>query len=211
MLRNWFGARVARSPERNRFFRPQLEYLEGRLAPSNMGMAPQDDNGGGDDHGRHERHINRFDDFDTNDDDSFHVVLDNVGVNAFFSVQGMATVQLTEALFTNLIQAVQTTPGATLQNAFSLVTDEFQLAQDTGTLISGILSGAGAQGQQSLLQDIHALQNAIQTNPLEASASGQVAGVLAFDVAFQSSLAHLQLQGSGQGQAGGQANAGGQM
>ncbi len=204
MLRDWFGTRAPRSPERNRFFRPELEYLEGRLAPSNMGMAPQDDNGGGDDHGKHEQHINRFDDYDTNDDDSFGIVLNNVGVNAFFSVQGMATVQLTEVLFTNLIQAVQTTPGATLQDALTLVTDEFQLAQDTGTLITGILSGAGTQGQQSLLQEIHSLQNAIQTNPLEASASGQVAGVLAFDLAFQSSLAHLQLQGGGQGQAGGQ-------
>jgi hypothetical protein len=36
MFTQWFGTRPSRSPQRDRFFRPSLEYLEGRLAPSSM-------------------------------------------------------------------------------------------------------------------------------------------------------------------------------
>jgi len=174
-------------------------------------MGPHDDNGGGDDNHnggeppgqmRHDdndhRHINSHDDFDTESNDSFHIVLNNVTINQFFSVAGQSQAQLQQGLIGSLIQAVQTTPGATIQDAFSLVTEEFQLAQDTGMLVTGIISGTGTQGQQALVQDIHNLQTAIQQNPLEASASGQVAGTLAFDMALQLSLSQVA---GGQGQA----------
>ena len=39
MLTNWFGARPARPSARGRFFRPTLERLENRLAPSSSGPA----------------------------------------------------------------------------------------------------------------------------------------------------------------------------
>lgn len=48
MLTKWFGRRSSRSPQRDRFFRPQLEFLEGRFAPSSL--VPMD-HGGGNGHG----------------------------------------------------------------------------------------------------------------------------------------------------------------
>lgn len=52
MLTKWFGTRSSRSPKHDRFFRPSLEYLEGRLAPS--GLVPMDQgDGGGHGHGHH--------------------------------------------------------------------------------------------------------------------------------------------------------------
>jgi hypothetical protein len=36
MLTKWLKSRSPRSPQSNRFFRPELEALEGRLAPSNI-------------------------------------------------------------------------------------------------------------------------------------------------------------------------------
>jgi len=205
MLSNWFGTRTPRPSQRDRYVRPKLEFLENRLAPSAMGMGPHDDNGGGDDNGHghgngndndheppgHMRHINDHDDFDIDSNDSVHIVLNNVTINQFFFAAGQSQAQLQQGLVTSLIQAVQTTPGATIQDAFSLVTDEFRLAQDTGMLVTGIISGTGTQGQQALIQDIHSLQTAIQQNPLEASASGQVAGTLAFDLALQLSLSQV--------------------
>ena len=204
MLANWFGSRKSRSSDRGHFIRPKLEMLENRLAPSSMGMEFHDDNGGGDDthdggqppgqvgHSDNDhQHINQNDDFNTEDDNAFQVVLDNANVNQFSSVAGLSQVQLQQGLITNLVQAVQTTPGATIQNAFMLMTDEFSLAQDTGLLVTGILTGMGTQGQQALVQEIHNLQSAIQQNPLEASVNGQVAGALAFDLGLQLSLSQI--------------------
>ncbi len=47
---NWFRTRTPSSPERDRFFRPELESLEGRLAPSNV-MPFGHGNGNGNGHG----------------------------------------------------------------------------------------------------------------------------------------------------------------
>lgn len=49
MLTKWFRTRSSRPHQRDRFFRPQLEYLEGRLAPSSM--MPMDPGGHGHGHG----------------------------------------------------------------------------------------------------------------------------------------------------------------
>jgi hypothetical protein len=198
MFRAWFSSRTTRSPERDRFFRPRLEYLEGRLAPSSMGMQGNDN---GDDNNNNQGqnqqdYINRFDDFDTNTDDAFQIVLNDASVNLFFAVEGMAQTQLQQTLVSSLIQAVQTTSQATIQDAFTLVSDEFQLARDTGMLVNGIQTGASNQTQQALVQDIHNLQKAIQTNPLESSVGGQVAGALTFDVGLRLSLTQLNGQAS---------------
>lgn len=55
MLTKWFGTRSSRPPQRDRFFRPRLEYLEGRLAPSSM--MPMD-HGGDHGHGNGNGHGN---------------------------------------------------------------------------------------------------------------------------------------------------------
>jgi hypothetical protein len=63
-------------------------------------------------------------------------------------------------------------------------------------LVSSVLSGAATN--PALVQDIHNLQTAIQRNPLETTTAGQVAGVLAFDLALNASLSN-QLSGQGHG------------
>jgi hypothetical protein len=194
MFATWFGTRTPRPAQQNFWVRPQLERLEDRLPPSSMGMGSDDpvgDDHGGDDNreGPHEvevRHINDFDDFDLEDNDTIPVVMNNLNVNHFFEMAGAPQNQLVQALVVSLGQALMTTPQATTQDAISLLTNEFQLAKDTGILVSSVLSGAGAN--QTVLQDIHNVQVAIQSNPLEATTAGQVAGVLAFDLALNATL-----------------------
>jgi hypothetical protein len=158
-----------------------------------MGMGSDDhgDDHGGDDNGGgpHEvevRHINDFDDFDLEDNDTIPIVMNNLNVNHFFEMANSPQDQLVQALVVSLGQALMTTPQATTQDTISLLTNEFQLARDTGILVSSVLSGAGAN--QAVVQDIHNIQAAIQSNPLEATPAGQVAGVLAFDLALNASL-----------------------
>lgn len=208
MFANWFKTRSPRSRAQENRFRPQLEYLEGRLAPSALGFAHDkgggNDEGGGNDQGggppgqgnnNHDNnhvniHINQHDNFNLDDDNAFGVALNNISVNQSLFAFGTPQAQLTELLFVSLGQAVVTTPGATVQDALTLVTQEFQLGQDTGMLLTGILSGGGTNA--GLVQTIHNLQASIQTNPLEASAAGQLAGTLAFDIGLNASLPQLQ-------------------
>lgn len=203
MLRNWLRSRQPRSPQEENRFRPRLECLEGRLAPSALVMGPGhghgdgggDDNGGGDDRGRGEppgqmrhdddneqRFINQFDDFDEEDNDGFHVVMNNLQVNDFIFLAGLPTAQLQQVFGFTLNLAVQTNPTA----AVSLVTNEVSLAKDTAMLVTDVLTGVTPP--QSLLTDIHNLQSAIQHNPLESTFVGQVTGALAFDLTLRASL-----------------------
>jgi hypothetical protein len=208
MLTKWFSSRTPRPSAHSCNVRPQLEYLEGRLAPSSMGMGHgngndnnQGDENGNDDNGRtpgrvnvHENehtniHINVHDNFNLDDDDATGIVLNNLNVNQTFGLIGTPQAQLTEILFASLGQAIATTPGATLQNALTLVNDEVQLGQDTGMLLQGVLSGGAVD--QSQVTTIHNLQSSIQSNPLEASAAGQVAGIVAFDIGLNATLPQL--------------------
>jgi hypothetical protein len=205
MLTKWFSARTPRPSVRSFNVRPELEYLEGRLAPSSMGMGNGNSNDQGGDNGNdnggspgqvkvHENehiniHINIHDNFDLNDDDALGIVMNNLNVNQVFGLIGTPQAQLTEILFASLGQAIATTPGATLQNALTLVTDEVQLGQDTGMLLQSVLSGGSVD--QSLVTAIHNLQSSIQSNPLEASAAGQVAGIVAFDIGLHATLPQL--------------------
>jgi hypothetical protein len=202
MLTKWFGARSPRTPERDRYFRPQLECLEGRLAPSSFNGNGNggDDNGGGDDVQRtppgYQKHINNFDDFDENTNDQFQIILNSLTVNQFFFTASLPPGQLQQEFFFNLTQGLQGNSQANFGNAITLVSDEFQLAQDTSLLVSSILSGSAPN--QSLILDIHNLQAAIQSNPLEATTGGPLAGALAFDFAFQASFAaHFNNGGQG--------------
>ena len=221
MFTKWFGSRTPRSAERLVRFRPRLERLESRLAPSSFSPmngqndnddddngGPSDDNGGGDDRNGNEppgqqRYMNGFDNYDTNDDDARSIVFDNVGVNQFFRLSAVPQTQLTQAFVGVLDQVLMSNPQNT-QNAISLVTNEIQLAQDTVSLLPSILSNSTPN--QSLIQDIHNLQTAIQNNPLEATTAGQVLGAVSFDLGLNFSLASSgfgaqgQAQGQGQGQ-----------
>src|SRR5215469_8932635 len=105
MFEKWFGNRKRRSSERSYSFRPQLEYLEGRLAPS--AVMPMDDhgngngNGNGNDNGNgppghvneHNNnngnvHINAHDSFNTTITNSFNTAINNLTVNQFFTGGG---------------------------------------------------------------------------------------------------------------------------
>lgn len=203
MFTKWFGTRSSRRPAQENHFRPQLEQLEGRLAPSSMGMGGDNDNGQGNnnnqggtpghvnnnDNNHINIHINDHDNFNIQEDNSFNVVINNLTVNGFFTTFGMSTLQLEQQLFSNIGQGLSSTPGASVGDAITLVTDEFQLGQDTGMLLQGILSGGTVS--QSLLTTIHNLQTAIQSNILETSAAGQLAGNFAFDIGLQASLPQL--------------------
>ena len=200
MLRNWLRVRQPRSPKEENRFRPRLECLEGRLAPSALGPGNGhgndggDDNGGGDDKGGGEppgqvrnddngqEFINQFDDFDESDNDSFHIVSNNLSVNDFIFLAGLPTAQLQQVFGFTLNLAMQTNPQA----AVSLVTNEMQLATDTSALVKDVLTGVTPP--QNLLTDIHNLQSAIQHNPLESTFVGQVTGALAFDLTLRASL-----------------------
>ena len=207
MFRNLLRTHQLRSPREENRFRPRLEYLEGRLAPSALmgnghgrGDGGGDDEGGGDGNGggkgeggggppgqvRHDdegqRFINRFDDFDESENNGFRVALNNLSVNNFIFLAGLPTGQLQQLFGFTLNLALQTNPQA----AVSLVTNEVSLAKDTAMVVTDVL--AGMTPPQSLLTDIHNLQSAIQQNPLETTFVGQVTGALAFDLTLRASL-----------------------
>jgi hypothetical protein len=205
MFAKWFGAPSPRRSEQANRFRPQLEYLEGRLAPSAMGAVPYNGHGNGNGNGNggggppghvnnngnnHENiHINQHDNFNLSDNTGVGIVLNNLSVNQTVTSIGTPAIQLEQQLFSALVQAVMTTPGATIGDALSLASDEFQLGQDTGMLLQGILSTGTTNA--TLVTTIHNLQTAIQSNILETSAAGQLAGTLAFDVGLNASLPQL--------------------
>jgi hypothetical protein len=199
MFDNWFRTRTPGSPERERFFRPRLECLEGRLAPSSMMMGGDDGHGHGhgdgggdggrtpgqmrnDDNDREHEFINDFDDFDEEINEPVNIVMNNLQVNDFIFLAGLPTAQLQQVFGFTLNLAMQTNPTA----AVSLVTNEVSLAKDTAMLVTDVL--AGMTPPQSLLTDIHNLQSAIQHNPLESTFVGQVTGALAFDLTLRASL-----------------------
>jgi hypothetical protein len=205
MLRDWFGTRTLRSPERVRFFRPRLEYLEGRLAPSSMGMQGNDNNGGDDQGGGddrngeppgQERQINQYDGYNTSNNSLFSQVIDNLTVNQFFTYAGMSQTQLQQTFLTDLTQSAQVNVSQTI----ALVTDEVHLAADTSLAVSALLSGsASGSNAQALVQDMTKLQIAIQTNPLEATAAGQTLGMVSFNLALQATLSSQVNNGSNMG------------
>lgn len=203
MFGKWFGTRSPRSSAEENRFRPQLEYLEGRLAPSSMGMGhgQGNDNSQGNENDSPGQtnvhtndhtniHINVHDNFNLDDNDGLGVALNNLQVNQTFGLLGVPQAQLATILFSSLGQAITSTSGATVQDALTLVSDEFQLGRDTGMLLQGVLSNGSVD--QSLVTTIHNLQSTIQSNRLEASAAGQIAGIVAFDIGLNATLPQLQ-------------------
>lgn len=184
MFRALFRTRTLRTPRTpEHFFRPSLEYLEGRLAPS--GVGPMDDRGP---HGPPgppsgppgppppaNVHINAHDSYNTTITDSFNTSINNVVVNQYLNVAAAPSAQVQQTFSTGVGMAAQINFPALL----SLATDEFQLAADTCLSLT-----AGGQNNATLTQNMHNLQLDIQSNPLEATPLGQLVGNLAFDVAL---------------------------
>jgi hypothetical protein len=170
MFRDWFGSRTLHAPKRDRFFRPSLEFLEGRLAPSGMGP-------GGPPGPPANVHINNNDSFNTNTNDSFNTAVNNITVNQTFTTINNTTIQ--QSFQTNLILSAQ----QNYQAALGLVLDEFELAAETYLTLAG-----GQAGNPALASDMHGLQFAIQQNPLEGTSEGAMLGTLAFNVGLQDIL-----------------------
>lgn len=207
MFSSWFGPRASRSSTKERFFRPRLECLEGRLAPSSLPISnaaalggggggsggnplsgPTEGGGGNQLSGPNEGslvgpfNLNGFDNFDTTINDSPSLALNTLMVNHAFATSGLPQNQLQSAFNTTFFLSFQTNPQA----AISLLADEAVLAMNTIRVLPAALIHSPVD--QALLQNIHALQSSIQRNPLETTLFGQVAGVLAYDLVLRTAL-----------------------
>lgn len=187
MFRALFRTRTFRTPERERFFRPSLEYLEGRLAPS--GVGPMDGHGP---HGPpgpppgppgppppagisngNSSNINAHGSFNNSTiTDSFNNTINNTIIlmpTQQSSVQGLLGIS-------SFISGALNNP-----QLGTLLNDEIALAVDTYLTSAPISSILPANVESSLKADMTTLNSAISANPVESSLVGQVIGTLAFD------------------------------
>jgi len=123
------------------------------------------------------QHINAHDSFNTNINDSFNTSINNVVVNQFITAAATPPAALQQTFQANLTLAAQ----QNFQALVGLVTDEAVLAADTYFT----LAGSAALNNPSLVANMHALQLAIQSNPLEATETGEATGYLTFDLVLQ--------------------------
>jgi hypothetical protein len=188
MFRDWFGSSAPRARGRNCSFRPQLECLEGRLAPS--GVAPMDDHGP---HGPHgppgppgphgppapggngiSSGVNAHGSFNNSTiTDSFNNTINNTVIMMpaqQSSVQGLLGIS-------GLLAGALNSP-----QLGSLLDDEIALAVDTYLTTPPISSLLPASVVSSLTSDKTVLSSAISANPLESNPVGQLIGTLAFDM-----------------------------
>lgn len=187
MFRALFRTRSLRTPERECSFRPSLEYLEGRLAPS--GLGPMDDHGPhgppGPPHGPpgppppagvsngNSSNVNAHGSFNNSTiTDSFNNTINNTIIlmpTQQSSVQGLLGIS-------SFLSGALNNP-----QLGSLLNDEIALAVDTYLTSAPISSILPASVETSLKADITTLNTAISANPLESSLIGQAIGTLAFD------------------------------
>lgn len=188
MFRAWFGTRTLQTPKRDRCFRPSLEFLEGRLAPS--GMGPMDDHGP---HGPpgpppgppgppppasvsngNSSNVNAHGSFNNSTiTDSFNNTINNTIIlmpAQQASVQGLLGVS-------GLLASELNSP-----QLGSLLNDEIAKAVDTYLTSTPIASMLPSSVVSSLKTDLSTLNSAISANPLESSPIGQMIGSLAYDV-----------------------------
>jgi hypothetical protein len=184
MLAKLFGSHSSRRTEPDRFFRPGLESLEGRLAPS----------GGPGGHG-HDEHppghqdngpppatvsapTNVHNNVHINATNSFNTTINNTVTitNSFNGSSFLAPPQQASVQALNALSSLFATQMGSSQLG-SLLNDEIALAVDTY-----LLPFASTLGITTLKGDITTLQNAINANPLESTPAGQLIGTLAFDV-----------------------------
>ena len=159
-------------------FIPRLECLEDRLAPSGMNPLGAQDT-------LHvqpppaQRFVNALDNFDMSSGQPLSIMLNNLAVNQF-SVEAAMPPGQAQQNFALLLNQFLSNPQLAA-SAGALVNTEVQLAQDNLLLLLAIATNTAAN--PLLIQNIHNLQNAIQTNPVEGAANGPFLGALAFDLA----------------------------
>ncbi len=186
MFRDCFGRRA---PQQDRFFRPRLEYLEDRLAPSSLG--PMDD-GGGNGHGHGNGHGNGHGDGGGPPGPPAQNGGISSGVNAHGSFNGSTITNSFNNTINNtyiLMPAQQAYVqgfmgiGSLLASDLnspqlgSLIDDEVALAVDTYLTSFPAVSSA----LPSLSGDIASLHAAINGNALANTPIGQTIGTLTFN------------------------------
>jgi hypothetical protein len=188
MLTKWFGTRALRSAKKDLSFRPWLESLEDRNAPS--GLGPMDDHGpghghgnGNDDHGPPgpppppagvsngiSSNVNAHGSFNGSTiTDSFNNTINNSTVVLMpgqqIAVQGLLGLS---GLFASTLNSPQL--GSLLNDEIALAVDTYL---DSIPMVASVLP--------SLANDKTVLSAAISANPLDSSLIGQALGTLAFN------------------------------
>lgn len=188
MRTNWFRTRTPSSPERDRFFRPELEALEGRLAPSNV-VPFGHGNGNGNGHGHGNDNggdppapvaapINQTGGINVvGDHNNIHInnSFNGVPLPGFSMLSAGQSVVLGKLFLLSDLLATELSSS----NLGSLINDEIALAVDK-YLAS---FPAVASAIPTLSTDISTLQSDTAANPLESTPLGSIVGMLAFDVA----------------------------
>ena len=187
MLTKWLTARPSRMARKDCSFRPWLESLEERNAPSGHGPGGGDDKGGGDDHGHHgppppatvsasqSSSINAHGSFNNSTfTNSFNNTM-NVVVNLPPAQSGAVGGLLGISGF--LSSALSNPQLGTLLN------DEIALAVDNYlTNTPAIASGLGSSVVSTLKTDAATLTAAIAANPVESSPIGAAVGMFVFNL-----------------------------
>jgi hypothetical protein len=189
MLAKLFGSRSSRRTGPDHCFRPELEHLEGRLAPSSGNGHGHEDSQGqqgnqppvivnppGNEHNNvhNNVHITATNSFNTTINNT--ITITNNITNSFNRTSMLAPPQQTSVQMLNALSSLLATEMGNSQLG-SLLNDEIALAVDTY-----LLPFASKLGITTLKGDINTLQSAINANPLESTPVGQMIGMLAFDV-----------------------------
>jgi len=185
----WLTDRPTRTPMKDRTFRPWLESLEERNAPSGHGPGGGDDKGGGDDHDHHgppppppatvsasqSSSINAHGSFNNSTfTNSFNNTM-NVVVNLPPAQSGAVGGLLG---ISGLLSTALSNP-----QLGTLLNDEIALAVDnylTGT--PAIASVLGSTVVSTLKTDAATLSSAIAANPLESNPIGAAIGMFVYDL-----------------------------
>lgn len=189
MFTKWLTDRPTRTPMKDRTFRPWLESLEERNAPSGHGPGGGDDKGGGDDHDHHgppppppatvsasqSSSINAHGSFNNSTfTNSFNNTM-NVVVNLPPAQSGAVGGLLG---ISGLLSTALSNP-----QLGTLLNDEIALAVDnylTGT--PAIASVLGSTVVSTLKTDAATLSSAIAANPLESNPIGAAIGMFVYDL-----------------------------
>lgn len=190
MLTKWFASSTSRSLEKDRSFRPRLEYLEQRNAPSAFG--PGDDHGHGHGHDHGPPHGPPPPPVNNGVVSSTGI---SSGVNAHGSFNGSTITDSfnnTINYTVNLMPAQKAAVAGLFSTGFSLgamnpqlgslVNDEIALAVDTYLTSPAISAVLPASVVSSLDADKATLSAAIAANPLDSTLFGQVIGSVAYGV-----------------------------
>lgn len=206
MLTKWFGNRSPRSLEKERSFRPWLEYLEERNAPGGGPGHGGDDHGGGDDDHHHpppppphqpapvNNGVNNS--INASAGNGNHGSFNNSTITGSFNNTVNNTINNTVNVMINMAPgqafAVEGLFGISgfLSTALSnpnlgaLLNDEIALAVDNFLTTPAVATSLGlsASTVSTLSSDAATLSAAIAANPLESNPIGALFGTITYDV-----------------------------